>query len=735
MCIIAEFAPTYDSDGTTVLFDGKFVLENPNGHFSDMLNKNGYDENGAIGSVRDYYVDNSMGLYRPEFDVYGPVSLSHPSEYYDENGVNLAITEAYGLMSGQIDIAQYDTDNNGAVDMVLFYYPGYNEAEYGPSWTIWPHQATGDFGMLGSKVFNRFFCMSELRWNSGEEPAAIGTTCHEFAHALGLPDLYDTDGRNSWGANSVYECTFEYDLMCDGNYNDNGRRPPYLTSLERNMLGWMPSPDVIETAGEYTLTSIRNNTAYRIDTKREGEYFLLECRDGSGWDSGTNATGLVVFQVDQSSRELAYNATAASLWESTNSINAYYPHPCYRIVRSHISNYWADFPFYYQDFVYPGRGYTVYTPTDWDGDSVGLSLMDIAINDSQVSFRVEDDGSRLVFGYVSDIDGKPLANVTVVISRSVEPFAAAPSILSTDRVCYTNAKGFYSFELEASDTEYQIITARKEGYVSCAKNLSVTERFTRQDLTMLLQGQGQTMSLQKYSESGVLYGTDLGNGSIATGMRCTATELSEMGAVGATVSTVRFLINAIHDERVYVVIDAGDERKIIPVPSYDSSRAGRYVTVDVSAENIVIPAGKDVYIGVGIEDIDGYSPFYIISADNEHGGCYMLRNFFSEASNWTAANYSRPYDFVVSASLTLTLLAEDFATYGVSYIRISDGIPEVVPAAGKTVRSITWYVDGAVIEGSPAAVSTLSAGSHTIMARVAHYDGTVERVYYDVILE
>ena len=49
LCILAEFKPEMASDGTTVLFDGKYVLDNPLAHFSEMLNGEGYNYNGAIG--------------------------------------------------------------------------------------------------------------------------------------------------------------------------------------------------------------------------------------------------------------------------------------------------------------------------------------------------------------------------------------------------------------------------------------------------------------------------------------------------------------------------------------------------------------------------------------------------------------------------------------------------------------------------------------------------------------
>ena len=56
--------------------DVKFSSKDPKKQFWDYLNKEGYNEYHNIGSVRDYFIKNSNGKFRPIFDVYGPVTLS-----------------------------------------------------------------------------------------------------------------------------------------------------------------------------------------------------------------------------------------------------------------------------------------------------------------------------------------------------------------------------------------------------------------------------------------------------------------------------------------------------------------------------------------------------------------------------------------------------------------------------------------------------------------------------------
>lgn len=731
LCILAEFQPEMDSEGNE-LFSGKYVLAEPYQHFWDMLNKPNYDYNGAIGSVRDYYLANSGGKYSPQFDVYGPVTLEHSSSYYDNNGVHKAILEAYELLKDQIDINQYDGDNNGQVDMVLFYYPGHNQAEQAPEWTIWPHQATANFGKMGDKQFVRYFCTSELRGKEGTEAAAIGTTCHEFAHSLGLPDFYDTDYATN-GENGF--TTGVFDLMASGNYNDRGRKPPYLSALERQMLGWMDeAPQTIGTTGSYTLQGVQNNQAYRIDGRTSGEYFILECRDGNGWDGylkTLGATGLAIYHIDQTENVVPGSGqTAAYLWERTNAINAYGGHPCYYLVPS------VDEPKNNADYLFPGRQQvTSVALTDWSGESAGLLLKNIAFSDDKVTFGTNLSTSRTIYSRVTDIDGNPVQGATVVLSKSTYAFSA-PEILSTDQVCETDDSGDYMFTLDDEASEFQVISVRKGGFVSQACNLLISGIFSEQNFVMLAQGQDYPASLKKYSET-TLVSAGLGSPDIAAGIKYTAAELAELGAVGATITDVTFLLGANQGETVYVIVDIGGNRSLLRVAS--GYVASTYVTVDISSQNLVIPAGVDVYIGVGLEGIpasENYYPFRFYRIDAANGGNYRLSNFLNSSSRWEQVTFKSGSiaAFVVSANIA-RVAPIDFASYGVSYIKLVDGVPQVVPAAGKTVHSITWTLDGTAVNGNPPAVETLSAGAHTYMARLEFYDGTAERVYFDVTKE
>lgn len=727
LCILANFA------------DVGYTVDDPNQHFSNMLNQEGYSLNGAIGSVRDYYMDNSNGKYRPMFDVYGPVTLSHELAYYgyDNAKVREGIMEACEQLADQIDLDLYDNDDDGNLDMVLFYYPGHNEAEGASAETIWPHQGTGNYGTIGNKNFVRYFCTSELAGSSGTTPASIGTTCHEFAHSLGLPDFYDTDKE----VNGQNFSTGHFDLMSNGNYNDSGRKPPYLSVTERNMLGWMAMPASISAAGDYTLGPVYNDNGYIIQSGVEGEYFVLERRVDHKWDGALPAYGLLVYHVDKSSRIISGDVTAAYLWENTNMINAIYPHPCYYLVYSSGGSDESQ-------CVFPGdANVTSYAPMDWDGNSVGLGLSHIALDGNNCTFTVSTSTLRTVFGNVLDTDNNPIEGVEVSLTPSDTPFAAAPSLSSGSLFCTTDSEGYYSITLEDTQTEYQILTARKSGYTPVCENLTISAIYNSRNIRMLRTGEGAAADLYKYDSSQGIYYLSLGHNyaDVAYGIRYTAGEIAQAGLVGATIKTVHFYLHASNSsERIYVVIDSGSGQ-LLRKEVTSSYKADTWNTIDISSHGITIPSGENLYIGAGISGLDitdnDYYPFAGFGPVDTNNGCsYAQPNFLEEGKHsWTGIRFGKDpdyYYFGFMVSATVSPLADvDFAVLGVSYIKVVNDVPTVVPAAGKSLKSTTWTLDGGEASDSPTAVTDLSAGSHTYMARLQYYDGSVERVYYDLDVE
>lgn len=710
LCLIANFT------------DSTFVIDNPREKFNAMLNSSNYSYNNAIGSVRQYYVDNSNGQYRPSFDVFGPVTLSHSSAYYDGGGGTVygAILEAYELLKDQISIGDYDTDGDGDVDMVLFYYPGHNEAEGASEESIWPHQSTANFGMMGDKKFVRYFCTSELRGAKGKVMCSIGTTCHEFAHSLGLPDFYDVDYEKSGGNNE--NTTGQFDLMTSGCYNDLGRRPPYLNAVERNMLGWMDYPQEIMESGDYTLDPVTQNKAFKSSSMTEGEYFVYEYRTRGGWDSGLTESGLLVYHVDKSGNKVPGSPyTAKQLWENTNSINSYYGHPCFRLLESKSGSY-----------AFPGPGgVSSVSPHSWDGSDTGLFITGISDSGSRASFKVTLTEGRTILGMVKDTAGNPLQGARVVLSKAAYEFQA-PSLLKDDIVVTTDASGCYQFTLPSGFASIGILTASLDGYVPLSMNIKISDRFTGQDITMVKLGQEMPYSLSRCNPESTGYVSDFGVPDLLLAMKYESAELKDY--VGGTIRSIGFMAYAETFTDVYVTLDFGSERKLTKKVT-DQYRKGELVTVDLSSENLSVPSGKDVYFGFGFTGLDNYEGVYnllIFKVDAYNNGNYYSTNVTSGPSSWRTYNFGATAYLPVIQAVVGVALKKDFSQLGVSSIALENQVPVIYPASGKTVKSVSWTLDGAPV-ANPPSVSTLSAGTHTYVASLVYYDGTSERVIYDYV--
>ena len=295
--------------------------------FQRMLNQSGYSDNGAVGSARDYFIASSDSIFQPQFDCYGPVTLSKGYAYYGANRGNDHNTHAKDMVieacnlvaQSGVDFTQYDTNNDGRIDNIFIYYAGHNEAEGANENTVWPHRSqvlTGD--QIDGKLIYDYACTSELRGQAGDAMCGIGTFCHEFGHVLGLPDYYHTEKPLAYTID-------DWDIMCSGSYNGNGKTPPSYTAGERFQLGWL-KPIQLKDAGPYTLEPIEtSNKAYLIAAKDHNlswsnaspsEYWLLENRQAIGWDAPSTAligTGMLIWHVN-------YNATKWGMNQPNNSL-------------------------------------------------------------------------------------------------------------------------------------------------------------------------------------------------------------------------------------------------------------------------------------------------------------------------------------------------------------------------------------------------------------------------------
>ena len=743
--------------------------------FTSFFNTHGYSENNAIGSVWDYFNENSFGQFTPTFEVLGPVTLDNNMSYYGANSggddirPEMALVHAAQKLNASVDFSRYDNDGDGTVDFVIFYYAGFDEAQNGGSNCIWSHawylhyssNVSSSDRMFDNVYLDRYFCTAELKGSSGTTMCSIGTTCHEFSHTLGLPDFYDANGSTNGDAANMYD----YDLMASGSYNVDSTTPPYLNSEELTEIGWLSSIPELTTTGSVTLPAINypNATEYSAlmtKTSVNGEYFVYETRGGQRWDASL-PKGLLVYHVDKSS-------SYASRW-SANSLNNYSAHPCCYIIPAKNPTS-LDVQYTYVDngvtALAPcmfGSTYKTYTPTAWNGNTTGFKFTNITYSNSTgvVTFNVVNENMLGVTGTVMNSDGDPISGATISVTIESGPSSAParsiekkgkglsslfskvkmfmhPSSKKTQAIvkaaaynATTGSNGGYSIELPAGT---YLVTASKEGYVSKSATVTVSSMVETQDFYLMREGESLPDELVTFpgDASWGNYGSTSNN--LWPLLVSNIYPSSYMGPyVGKQIKTISFVAGGDAISDCHVVVDYGDTRQLaLPI---DAPTPDEWTTIDVRDQDLVIPANKDIYVGYG-GNIEGNYPIWATSTDDQVLIGYMAD--FDLSTVATAVEWE-PWDGKVFA---ITMTVGDYEAPDMGYNFIAD--PGNGSYSAGTVfdltlietqgerkpgSAISWFLDDESVSGQTV---TLTSGTHLIEARFTTTEGKTKIVELEV---
>lgn len=321
--------------------DLDFLSENAVEKVSRWLNEEGYhDETYAVGSVADYFRDNSYGLFTPSFDIAAKVTVSQPYAYYGAHSGSSVDARAQTLVREAIDLAieqgvdfsSYADDGQLPIVSIIHAGPGEQE-DFGYIYDatssdnyIWAHYRSlgytkEDVSIASYIITNESMRNFDYEGNvTSTVMTGIGTFCHEFCHSLGLPDTYDVNGA----AGGAGQTPGFWDVM-DYQFMLNGYRPGCLNAYERCCLGWLELPELTELGLESIVLApldadnISDGAlrAVRITNPfNPAEHFIFENRQPSRWhvDCYGNTfilgTGMLAWHID-------YNASS---WNA-NSVN------------------------------------------------------------------------------------------------------------------------------------------------------------------------------------------------------------------------------------------------------------------------------------------------------------------------------------------------------------------------------------------------------------------------------
>ncbi len=247
-------------------------------HFQELY----FGEGKGVHSLKTYYEKTSSGRYSVEGEVSDWVKVPYNEARYGSNycgqsncanvwdavrdGVNawVADQKAKGRTDAQIkaNLAEYDqwdrydfdgdgnfNEPDGYIDHFQLVHAGEDESAGGGAEgtnAIWAHRwyaygtnagATGPANNKagGAQIGDTGVWVGD--YTVQPENGGLGVFAHEYAHDLGLPDLYDTSGG---GENSVGF----WSLMSAGSWlgtgkGEIGNLPGDMTSWDKLQLGWL----------------------------------------------------------------------------------------------------------------------------------------------------------------------------------------------------------------------------------------------------------------------------------------------------------------------------------------------------------------------------------------------------------------------------------------------------------------------------------------------------------------
>jgi M6 family metalloprotease-like protein len=264
-------------------FDSLLFSRNvfPEGSVADYFYEVSYGKAIVVGEVRPWY---NAGWYIP---------------YYD-------FEDLLPVLDPFIDYSQFDGNNDGDVDAVVFIRSGNGQEDSHNPNDIWSYAYVYPPGS-GPGPFDGMYVN---RWNTSPETRPlhdpdnprlflgvnvrnrIRVFCHELSHCFGLPDLYDYDDKidtttyytpNDYNDHPVNDwCVMGYGGY--GIFSLGSNIPSHLCGWSKKEINWVTPLTLTEGTYDnlviHNIETTKDSSLYLVPIiPAEGEYFLLEYRN------------------------------------------------------------------------------------------------------------------------------------------------------------------------------------------------------------------------------------------------------------------------------------------------------------------------------------------------------------------------------------------------------------------------------------------------------------------------
>jgi len=362
--------------GLTLLIEFPDVLHTiPMAEVQRYCNDTGYKGFGNNGSVKDYYLDNSGGLFTFTNIVTPWYKAKHPRSYYTDPKVPQGkraqelIKEALTFFKktpGVVAFSDLSHDMNGHIYALSTFYAGVCVNRWAEG--LWPHSSSlvTPFS-VGTGIFVKDYQITDMT-----NELSLGTFCHENGHMVcDFPDLYDY-GYESNGVGI-------FCLMCAGGSYAT-KNPAQISAYLKYKAGWGRVTFIAQSPEPVAYTA--KNNEFFVFEKSKTEYFIIEGRFKAGRDSDAlKKTGLAIWHVDELGDQNYQQMTSTRHYEcSLEQADG-------RFDLEHGHNNGDDGDL----FVGTKEFSSTTTPNSkwWNGHPSGLRIFDIVCGSDSISFKVQ----------------------------------------------------------------------------------------------------------------------------------------------------------------------------------------------------------------------------------------------------------------------------------------------------------------------------------------------------------
>ena len=421
--------------------DVEFSVENPKATFDkylngkELFNKETDPEMGQnYASVAKYFKDMSFGKFEPEFEVFGPVNLGKPlatygAGYSSQENMGLLLTDACTAVDDEVDFTQYDSNDDGNIDLIYIIYAGFSQSIAGNS-TDCIHPKSGYLSLAKSfdgMDVKRYGVNNELNGTPADQANGpiingIGLFCHEFSHCMGLPDLYPKSGSI---AEACINQNMDYwSLMDAGEYTANGYRPTAYTAWERERLGWMEIGTLTGPSNVELKSLDEGGAAFRIynDKDETGhEYYIVENVQNNGWNKKLFGNGLMVTHVDYLSSQFSLGGCKVNNTEGHPRMHVMAADGMFvpeYFLGSTIEDSYITFLKEHNADLVEKYGGQVFSIEDYKAEAAG----DLFPGTSNATSLTDDSQPMNAWTYNGETMGKPITDITNDTEKGIVSF-------------------------------------------------------------------------------------------------------------------------------------------------------------------------------------------------------------------------------------------------------------------------------------------------------------------------